>query len=144
MWSFLFYKLQSRKKIFFPFSFSPPIWKNHENTQKKLLDNKTGISTSEKTWPWNDLTNIILRIFSVQLDFTPRCISISKVKNLESRTSAASEMKFFVIIFYSFKPLTIFIENSVLEAVRVLDLPLIMPRLLMTSNKLIFCRLNTK
>ena len=62
-----------------------------------------------------------------------------------STTSAAYQMKFFVKIIYSFKLLTIFIDNSVLDVVGVLDLPLIMPGLLITSNKLIFLDyLNTK
>ena len=50
-------------------------------------------------------------------------------------------MEFFVIIVYSFKRLTIFIENSLLDVLRVLDPPLITSGLLMTSNQLIFCRL---
>ena len=41
-------------------------------------------------------------------------------------------MEFFVIIVYSFKPLTVFIENSVLEAG---------PEGLLMTSKLIFCRL---
>ena len=35
-----------------------------------------------------------------------------------SRTSAASEMEFFVIIVYSYKSLTIFKENSVTDILR--------------------------
>ena len=50
-------------------------------------------------------------------------------------------MEFFVIIVYSFKPFTVFIENSVLDVLGVLDPPLITSGRLMTSNKLIFCRL---
>ena len=42
---------------------------------------------------------------------------------------------------YGFMLLTIFIENSVLDAVGVLDPLLITSGLLMVSNKLIFCRL---
>ena len=57
-----------------------------------------------------------------------------------SRTSTASEMEFFIIIVNSFKPLIILIELSVLD-VEVLDPHLITARLLMMSNKLIFCRL---
>ena len=50
-------------------------------------------------------------------------------------------MEFCVIIVYSFKPLTIFIENSVLDALVFLDPPLIKSGLLMASNKLVFYRL---
>ena len=50
-------------------------------------------------------------------------------------------MEFFVIIVYSFIPLTFFIENSVLDVLRVLDLPLITSGLIVTSNNSIFCRL---
>ena len=57
-----------------------------------------------------------------------------------SRISTA-EIEFFMIIVYSFKPLTVFIENSVLDVWGVLYLPLIVSRLLITLNKLIFCRL---
>ena len=58
--------------------------------------------------------------FSIQLDFTPTCIVISKVSEIEysqriSRTSAASEIELFMIIVYSFKSSTIFTENSVLD-----------------------------
>ena len=56
------------------------------------------------------------------------------------RTSAALEVDFFVIIVYSFKPLTLSIENSVLDDLGVLDPPLITSALSMMSNKLIFCR----
>ena len=55
--------------------------------------------------------------------------------------SLRREMEFFVITVYSFKCLTIFIENSLLDVLRVLDPPLITSGLLTTSNKLIFCRL---
>ena len=50
-------------------------------------------------------------------------------------------MEFFVLIVYSFKPLTIFIQNSALDIAWVLDSPLITSGLSITSNKLIFCRL---
>ena len=50
-------------------------------------------------------------------------------------------MEFFVIIVYSFIPLTFFIENSVLDVLRVLDPPLITSGLIVTSNNSIFCRL---
>ena len=50
------------------------------------------------------------------------------------RTSAESEMEFFVIIVYSLKSLTVFIENSVLNILGVLDAPLITSGLSMTSN----------
>ena len=50
------------------------------------------------------------------------------------RTSAASEMEFFVIIVYSLKSLTVFTENSVLNIFGVLDAPLITSGLSMTSN----------
>ena len=62
------------------------------------------------------------------------------ISNGVFRTSAALEVDFFVVIIYSFKPLTVSIENSVLEDLRVLDPPLITSALLMMSNKLIFCR----
>ena len=52
-----------------------------------------------------------------------------------------SDIVFFLIIAYNFKPLTIFIENSVLDVLEVLDPPVITLGLLMTSNKLIFYRL---
>ena len=58
-----------------------------------------------------------------------------------SRTSTASEMKFFVTIDYSFKLLTIFIKKSVLDVLGVLNRSMITSGLLMTSKKLIFCRL---
>ena len=44
-----------------------------------------------------------------------------------------------VVITHGFKPLTIFIENFVLGAMVVLDLKT--SGLLMTSSKLIFCRM---
>ena len=50
------------------------------------------------------------------------------------RTSVASEMEFFLIIVYSLKSLTVFIENSVLNILGVLDTPLITSGLSMTSN----------
>ena len=50
-------------------------------------------------------------------------------------------MEFFVIIVYSFIPLTFFIENSVLDLLRVLDPPLITSALIVTPNNSIFCRL---
>ena len=53
-------------------------------------------------------------------------------------------MEFFmtiVVITHGFKPLTIFIENFVLGAMVVLDLPLKTSGLLMTSSKLISCRM---
>ena len=84
--------------------------------------------------------------FSLQLDFTRNAYRYQKPgkQNIASgvpRTFPSSEMEFFVIIGYSFKPLTIFIENSVLQVVGVLDPPLITTGLLVVSNKLIFCRL---
>ena len=60
-----------------------------------------------------------------------------------SRTLAALEIDFFVIIVYSYKPVTTFIENSALDDLGLLDPPLITSSLLMTSNKLIFCRVST-
>ena len=50
------------------------------------------------------------------------------------RTSVASEMEFFLIIVYSLKSLTVFIENSALNILGVLDTPLITSGLSMTSN----------
>ena len=47
-----------------------------------------------------------------------------------SRTSAASDMEFSVIIGYKFKPLTIFIEK--INVMVVLDPPLITPGLLIS------------
>ena len=44
-------------------------------------------------------------------------------------------MEFFVIIVYSFKRLTFFIENSVLDILGVLDPPLLTSDLLMTYTK---------
>ena len=58
-----------------------------------------------------------------------------------SRTSVVSEMGLFAIIVYSLKPLTIFMEKSVLDVVGILDPSLIKSALLMMSNMLIFCRL---
>ena len=58
-----------------------------------------------------------------------------------TRTFAAPGMLFFVIIVYGFKSLTIFLENSILDAVGALNPPLITSGLLLTSNKLILCRL---
>ena len=58
-----------------------------------------------------------------------------------SRTTAASEMEFFVIIVSSFKPLSVFAEKTVLDVLKALDPPLIRSDLLMTSNNLIFSRL---
>ena len=57
-----------------------------------------------------------------------------------SRTFASLEIDFFVIIVCSYKPVTISIENSVLDDLGVLAPPLITSSLLMTSNKVIFCR----
>ena len=59
-----------------------------------------------------------------------------------SSINAASEMEFLVIIVFSFKPLTVFIENSALDVLGVLDPSLItLSLLLITSSKLFFCRL---
>ena len=43
-------------------------------------------------------------------------------------------------IVYSFKPVTVFKDNSVLDVLEILDPPLITSDLLMISSKLIFCR----
>ena len=63
------------------------------------------------------------------------------IARVVSRTSAASGMGFFVIIVYNFRSLSFLIQNSVLDVLEVLDLPLITSGLLMTSNKQIFCGL---
>ena len=47
---------------------------------KELLNKNTRNSTSERT---SESTNIILFIFSVQLAFTRKCISISKIREIE-------------------------------------------------------------
>ena len=62
------------------------------------------------------------------------------ISNGVLRTFAALEVDFFVVIVYRFKPLTVSIENSILDDLGVLDPPLITSALLMMSNKLIFCR----
>ena len=87
--------------------------------------------------------------FDVQLDFTPKCILISKLQNSAKdnivrgvrRNSGVSQMEFFMIIVHSYKLSTIFVENSILYVVGILDPPLVTSGLLMMSNKLIFCRL---
>ena len=50
-------------------------------------------------------------------------------------------MDAFAVIVHGFKLLTLSIKNSVLDNMGVLDLPLIMPGLFTTSDKLIFHRL---
>ena len=77
---------------------------------------QTSIKTHENQSTRELKTSVILRIFFVQLDFTPNVYRYqnSAKQNIARggyRTSPTSKMEFFVIIVYSFKPLTIFTEN---------------------------------
>ena len=95
--------------------------KHHRNTQKawELLNKNTRNSTSEKT---SESTNIILFIFSVQLAFTRKCISISKIREIEynqRRIWNFCSVWDGVICDNSLQlqAVNYFIENSVLDAV---------------------------
>ena len=70
-------------------------------------------------------------------DSRKRCL----ILGCHTEYSIAPEMDPIVLIVYGLKPLTIFIENSLLDAMVVLDLLSVTFSLLTTLNKIIFSRL---